>query len=496
MPSDTSSTRHCSVPHLSVIIKLEPGDPQCVGYVPSRDRRCLFTNAFRRQVVTDLLESGTTTLHAGKCIDATLELLAHNVLCGTHRNQNNELVNHWKEQVRPYVQNHPRSSIRSERPLVSHTRPSPVKRPFLPPLSNIIKLDLEKDETCAGYAPSKGRPCLNGLGELNWRFAIHLLVVGTTYLRARECTDRILEELAQRVLCRFHKNQAPDLVARWKARIQPFILQPSILTRHLTSQRTPLDQPLDAISEIGNVLPEDSFALTASGRFTDWESLRSPSSLNLRHRSSSPLANSDSTGEASHRSLSSLDTGMETALEEASSQAGSSGSSEPSSETTEHPSSNLNSEVENSWEPTSYQVVPSDYLESASETSDRSSPSLNVEDLSLSREASDHSEFTSSTSSRSSSVSRTARRFFRRLLPNHPAYTADISENSTSYSGEVALRQPIEGKCGICLELLQETGMTYCKSRCGSNFHVSCLQQWLKFAPRSTCPMCRGPWTN
>ncbi|KAJ6013817.1 hypothetical protein N7540_008408 [Penicillium herquei] len=90
------------------------------------------------------------------------------------------------------------------------------------------------------------------------------------------------------------------------------------------------------------------------------------------------------------------------------------------------------------------------------------------------------------------------------------------------------VRRPITGLCPICLESLQKSGsfekddklyfcsdsetenyegfveqkesmIMYCKSKCGNNFHLKCLQKWLKHTQDNlepTCPICRSIWTN
>lgn len=54
------------------------------------------------------------------------------------------------------------------------------------------------------------------------------------------------------------------------------------------------------------------------------------------------------------------------------------------------------------------------------------------------------------------------------------------------------MRKAISGDCAICLQELEMTVTEYCKT-CGQNFHVSCIQDWVK-AINSTCPSCRTVW--
>ena len=53
--------------------------------------------------------------------------------------------------------------------------------------------------------------------------------------------------------------------------------------------------------------------------------------------------------------------------------------------------------------------------------------------------------------------------------------------------------------CPICQEPLNETqGITFCRMRCGSNFHVNCLFVWTDYryqiSEKISCPMCRAEW--
>lgn len=42
--------------------------------------------------------------------------------------------------------------------------------------------------------------------------------------------------------------------------------------------------------------------------------------------------------------------------------------------------------------------------------------------------------------------------------------------------------------------------MTYCRKKCGNNFHIKCLRVWidhkLSSGDKITCPMCRTDMTN
>ncbi|EAR94212.2 SWIM zinc finger protein (macronuclear) [Tetrahymena thermophila SB210] len=65
------------------------------------------------------------------------------------------------------------------------------------------------------------------------------------------------------------------------------------------------------------------------------------------------------------------------------------------------------------------------------------------------------------------------------------------------------LRQPLdeESICPICQEdMKNDQPLTYCRKKCGNNFHIKCLRVWidhkLSSGDKITCPMCRCDMTN
>ncbi|CAI7626146.1 unnamed protein product [Penicillium bialowiezense] len=103
-----SSRQYIPIPYslsLSEIIDLEPEEePWCAGYAPSQRRRChARTNAYGRSSAMKLLEKGTERLRAGRSLDTLLEDLAPYVLCTRwHQNQASTLSSRWKREVRAY----------------------------------------------------------------------------------------------------------------------------------------------------------------------------------------------------------------------------------------------------------------------------------------------------------------------------------------------------------------------------------------------------------
>ena len=59
-----------------------------------------------------------------------------------------------------------------------------------------------------------------------------------------------------------------------------------------------------------------------------------------------------------------------------------------------------------------------------------------------------------------------------------------------------------EDDCPICFDSLAGTDTknktTYCRGRCGANFHEDCIRHWLQQQRKQTptCPMCREPWDD
>jgi len=53
--------------------------------------------------------------------------------------------------------------------------------------------------------------------------------------------------------------------------------------------------------------------------------------------------------------------------------------------------------------------------------------------------------------------------------------------------------------CSICHESMKhEEGLTYCKKKCGNNFHLNCIMIWAEhknsIGEKINCPMCRADW--
>lgn len=60
-------------------------------------------------------------------------------------------------------------------------------------------------------------------------------------------------------------------------------------------------------------------------------------------------------------------------------------------------------------------------------------------------------------------------------------------------------RKTVDGECSICHETLDadEDEITFCRARCGQNFHERCMDQWKVAESGPTkCPICRQVWKS
>jgi hypothetical protein len=73
----------------------------------------------------------------------------------------------------------------------------------------------------------------------------------------------------------------------------------------------------------------------------------------------------------------------------------------------------------------------------------------------------------------------------------------DIEDDSMSSAVIGVARKAVTADhCGICFEAMTKSEtLTYCRAKCGANFHKTCLDPWLVQKQRHpTCPMCREVW--
>jgi len=76
-----------------------------------------------------------------------------------------------------------------------------------------------------------------------------------------------------------------------------------------------------------------------------------------------------------------------------------------------------------------------------------------------------------------------------------------VDDDEAETDESTARRQQVQedDDCPICLDTLQGSGSktTFCRSRCGANFHQACINQWLhQHRSKPTCPNCRETWDD
>ena len=79
----------------------------------------------------------------------------------------------------------------------------------------------------------------------------------------------------------------------------------------------------------------------------------------------------------------------------------------------------------------------------------------------------------------------------------------DHDNDSEEEDPNVARRQEVkeDDDCPICFDSLHGNGRaertTFCRAQCGANFHLACIETWLKqHRAKPTCPMCRQAWDD
>ncbi|KAJ6079307.1 hypothetical protein N7467_009060 [Penicillium canescens] len=371
------------------------------------------------------------------------------------------------------------------------SRHSYVASSPLAPLSEIIKLEPEKEPWCAGYAPSQGRRCHARTNARGRSSAMMLLNEGTKDLRAGRSIDTLLEDLAPHVLCtRFHQSQASDLTCRWKRQVRTYLdsrvaSTPSARPMRLSSRSIYRETAEDDIEERTALLYQRLRDITEEVR-----------RLEVAHYGLSITANPPI-----HRE------GRKTSVVVSSSSAGS-----VSSRNTPQP--NLIDRTVRS----------------------RSTESPNQSAITVPRPAQ------AQVSHQTRAVSVSSPR------PATPPTVVRVSSSTRNQDSQdvtsQANRREVEGECGICLCNLQisqqdldadeeeesehsdddddddeddddeeeedddeqieaedkdehqDEELVWCKARCGVNFHKQCIDQWLETAHAPTCPACRSHWKH
>ncbi|CAG8015595.1 hypothetical protein PENNAL_c0033G11385 [Penicillium nalgiovense] len=351
-------------------------------------------------------------------------------------------------------------------------------------LSEIIKLEPEKESWCAGYAPSQGRRCHAPTNARGRSSAMMLLNEGTKDLRAGRNINTLLESLAPHVLCtRFHQNQASDLACRWKRQVRTY------LDSQVVS--TPYPRPVRTSSRMGSETAEantEERIAVLRQRLRDAEE-------EIRHleiaQSSLPVTTNPPRREAEDLSA------------------------------VVNSRSRANAPSENPL------------INRVNETLRRDSTqsSTNQSAITVPRPVQ------APTSRQTSAIP-----ISRPRPVNTPTEARVFSRIDTTASQDETpqpIRREIEGECGICLCGLQSSQdedwgeeeesensggsdhsdndhdndneeddyddtdadenleeLVWCKARCGVNFHKQCIDQWLQTSHAPTCPTCRSDWKH
>lgn len=356
------------------------------------------------------------------------------------------------------------------------------------PLSEIIKLEPEREPWCAGYAPSQGRRCHARTNARGRSSAMMLLNDGSKDLRVGRNIDTLLEDLAPHVLCiRFHQSQASDLVRRWKRQVRTYLDSQVVSTPYTRPVRTSsqrIFEPAEAnMEERIAILHQELRDAEEEVRRLKLAQSGLPVNTNPRHyegRNMSAVVNSSSTGSTSSRNP---------------------------------PVNCLN------------ETLRGDLTESSTNRSAIAVPRP------VQAQASRQTSAASISSTRSLNTATMPRIF------SSPGNTASQGETFQPN------RREIEGECGICLNDLdgpqdedldagegsENSGgydhgdndqdkddeednydgydddgdddeplneLVWCKARCGVNFHKRCIDQWLETDQAPTCPACRSNWKH
>ncbi|BCS25985.1 uncharacterized protein APUU_50696S [Aspergillus puulaauensis] len=410
----------------------------------------------------------------------------------------------------------------------SHPLPPP-----LPHLSDIIKLKPEGDHRCLGFAYTQGRRCLNHTNARDRKTAVSLLYKGTRDLHQGHHIDDLLEDLAPLVLCRrWHQNQAAEFVETWQRRVHrfersyntPALAAPSQSPRTTTSTSTSASASARRSSSGQQEFGVEHLERRLHDMRVGFE---------LSYNTLAPVVSSQPPRTTTSTSTSTS----------ASSRRSSSGQQEPGVEHLERRLHDMRVELERLRASVSRTQPTVQNLSSTSNGQARApSASVRPADVAGASDGSARSRRTSSTRSSDSTVSSPVTLSSVPIspastsltspldgTPRHVRRTAGITLPS-SRAGD-ATRRPIEGECGICLNLLRRTrsragsssgdevvgvdtaedtdsgyeeeseeetgadeGLTWCRAQCGVNYHAECIGQWLQESRHRNCPTCRSGW--
>lgn len=329
-------------------------------------------------------------------------------------------------------------------------RYSSMAGPSLPHLSEIIKLEPEKEPWCAGYAPSQGRRCHNPTNARGRSSATRLLNEGTKELRAGRRIDTLLKDLAPHVLCKRpnHQNQASELVAQWQRQVHSFLRSQS----PLTPSRSPARQPRGIVhsgTHEENV-DEQFFAIYQS--FHDATVEEFSRIQPFRHI---PAVVPDPPNNASIIRNTNTRSGFST-----------------------------------STESSTVMTQPTRIINQSTNTA--ISEATNTTRAPVSRQAEPRATL------RTTAPIRPTRRPVEGdcgicLFPLQEPHSDSIDEASDAEDADDNNYDDVENNDDK-EEEEEEEPLVWCKAQCGINFHKKCIDQWLETTHNPTCPACRRNW--
>ncbi|KAL2818700.1 hypothetical protein BDW59DRAFT_165363 [Aspergillus cavernicola] len=425
-------------------------------------------------------------------------------------------------------------------------RYSRTQTPPPPHLSEILELEPEKEPWCAGYAPSQGRRCKARTNARGRREAMALLDEGTDDLYASLCIDDILEDLAPHVLCtRFHQNQAFELVARWKKQVQSYLRPRTAQTsgRQLSRAMYPYSgRGLDAVAfqRVYDALDQGRRSQRVSSMPTP--SLDSTIYGAARRISSMPTTTGNRPSAETPRRVAEMPSTPRIRTE----------ARITSTEPTQSPRQTTPAPVLDSrvTTPSTAQILPSPSptpvqagLDTASHTAQTLSPRQTNPVSGQAQEADTiaSTQPTISVPAPTSNSRLNTASSARSINMRHPRLvdirTTPRTTSLHSHSND-APRRHTDRDCSICLiSLLEpppgpddEVGdtdheaeednkndqrnlsddeeeqeeetlylpegpeLSWCKARCGINYHKACIDKWLATSAHAACPTCRRIW--
>ncbi|KAJ5371868.1 hypothetical protein N7517_003874 [Penicillium concentricum] len=374
------------------------------------------------------------------------------------------------------------------------SRHSYVTSSPLDSLSEIIKLEPEKEPWCAGYAPSQGRRCHARTNAHGRSSAIRLLNEGTKDLRGGRSIDTLLEALAPYVLCtRFHQSQASDLTSRWKRQVRTY------LDSQVAS--TPSARPVRVSSR--GVYSATIEGGTEDGTVLVYQRLREALQEEVRRLEVARYGVSITASPPTrHQSRSTTTV--------------SSGSGGHTSSRTTPPATLVDRTVERpSTEPTTQSPITVPRPAQA-----QLSPQTSEVSVSSPRSATPPAVLPVSSNTENQQIQNETSQVNRRevegecgicLCDLHVSqqdvhtdeeeedeHSGDDDHNDDDHNdddqdGDESDEQPEAEELG---DEHQDKELVWCEARCGVNFHKQCIDQWLETAHAPTCPACRSNWKH